>query len=162
MFYEPHSEMAQLIYQMKYNNRPDIGEDMGRLMAQEMKMGGFFESIDVLLPVPISSKRQRQRGYNQSERLAQGISDVTGLPVCTCAVIRQDFQQSQTMLNRQERRKNVEKAFLLLHPEMLANRHVLLIDDVCTTGATLISLGSAIQHIEGIKISILTLGYTKK
>lgn len=162
MFYEPHSEMAQLIYQMKYNNRPDIGEDMGRLMAQEMKMGGFFESIDVLLPVPLSSKRQRQRGYNQSERLAQGISDVTGLPVCTRAVIRQEFQQSQTMLNRQERRKNVEKAFLLLHPEMLANRHVLLIDDVCTTGATLISLGSAIQHIEGIKISILTLGYTKK
>ena len=105
MFYEPHSEMAQLIYQMKYNNRPDIGEDMGRLMAQEMKMGGFFESIDVLLPVPLSSKRQRQRGYNQSERLAQGISDVTGLPVCTRAVIRQEFQQSQTMLNRQERRK---------------------------------------------------------
>jgi ComF family protein len=162
MFYEPHSEMAQLIYQMKYNNRPDIGEDMGRLMAQEMKMGGFFESIDVLLPVPLSSKRQRQRGYNQSERLAQGISDVTGLRVCTRAVIRQEFQQSQTMLNRQERRKNVEKAFLLLHPEMLANRHVLLIDDVCTTGATLISLGSTIQHIEGIKISILTLGYTKK
>ena len=83
LYYEPHSELASLIYDLKYHDRPDIGEDMGRLMANEMQLAHFFDDIDVLLPVPLSRKRLRQRGYNQSEQLAIGISDITHLPVIT-------------------------------------------------------------------------------
>ena len=162
IYYEPRSETAALIYKLKYGHRPDIGEDLGRIMAEEMKPAGFLDGIDVLLPIPLSKKRYWQRGYNQSEMLARGMSEVTGLPVITKAVRRTNFRQSQTSLTRKERQENVEGTFVLRHPEQLENKHVLLIDDICTTGATLLACSEAIRSIKGIRISILTLGFTKK
>ena len=154
--------MARMVYQLKYGNRPDIGEDLGRLMANEMQYGRFFEGINALVPVPLSRKRQRQRGYNQSEMLAQGISDITHLPVITKALVRKHFQQSQTHLTRYERQENVANMFHLIDDTPLKNKHILLIDDICTTGSTLIACANAIKHIEGIRISVLTLGFTKR
>jgi ComF family protein len=161
MFYEPHSEMAQMVYRLKYDNRPDIGEDLGRLMATEMSLAHYFDDIDLLVPVPLTMKRQRQRGYNQSEMLARGISDVTHLPVVPKALKRQIFRESQTHLSRQERQENVDGIFAVADAETLKGRHVLLIDDVCTTGATLRACAQALAPIEGIRISVLTLGFTK-
>ena len=160
-YYHPHSETAQLVYRLKYNNRPDIGEDMGRVMANELQATDFFSDIDVLLPVPLASKRLRQRGYNQSEQLAIGISDITHLPIVTKALRRKHFQQSQTTLNRWQRQENVEDTFWLKDGSQLQDKHVLLIDDICTTGATLISCANTLKDIEGIRISVLTLGFTK-
>ena len=160
-YYHPHSETAQLVYRLKYNNRPDIGEDMGRVMANELQATDFFSDIDVLLPVPLASKRLRQRGYNQSEQLAIGISDITHLPIVTKALRRKHFQQSQTTLNRWQRQENVEATFWLKDGSQLLDKHVLLIDDICTTGATLISCANTLKDIEGIRISVLTLGFTK-
>ena len=162
IYYEPRSETAALIYKLKYGHRPDIGEDLGRIMAEEMKPAGFLDGIDILLPIPLSKKRYWQRGYNQSEMLARGMSEVTGLPVITKAVRRTNFRQSQTSLTRKERQENVEGTFVLRHPEQLENKHVLLIDDICTTGATLLACSEVIRSIKGIRISILTLGFTKK
>ena len=161
IFYEPHSEIAQLVYAMKYRNRPDIGEDMGRLMANEMQIAHFFDGIDMLLPVPLSRKRLKQRGYNQSEELARGISDVLHLPIVTNAVRRKHFIQSQTQLNRYERQENVMDMFELHDDRQLKGHHVLLIDDICTTGSTLMACAESLRHIEGIQLSILTLGFTK-
>ena len=161
IYYEPHSEIAQLVYALKYRNRPDIGEDMGRLMANEMQIAHFFDGIDMLLPVPLSRKRLRQRGYNQSEELARGISDVTHIPMATNAVRRKHFIKSQTQLNRYERQENVMDMFELHDARQLKGHHVLLIDDICTTGATLMACAEALRHIEGIRLSILTLGFTK-
>ena len=160
-YYHPHSETAQLVYRLKYNNRPDIGEDMGRIMAQELLRSDFFSDIDVLLPVPLSRKRLRQRGYNQSEQLAIGISDITHLPLVTKALRRKDFHQSQTTLNRWQRQENVADTFQLVDDSQLQGKHVLLIDDICTTGATLIACANTLQDVEGIRISVLTLGFTK-
>ncbi len=162
IYYEPRSETAALIYKLKYGHRPDIGEDLGRILAEEMKPAGFLDGIDILLPIPLSKKRYWQRGYNQSEMLARGMSEVTGLPVITKAVRRTNFRQSQTSLTRKERQENVEGTFVLRHPELLENKHVLLIDDICTTGATLLACSEAIRSVKGIHISILTLGFTKK
>ena len=161
IFYEPHSEVAQLIYDLKYHDRPDIGEDMGRLMAGEMQLARFFDGIDVLLPVPLSRKRLRQRGYNQSEQLALGISDVTHLPVITKILRRTHFHQSQTQLSRRERQENVEDMFELHDSSMLQGKHVLLIDDICTTGATLLACCDALKAVPGIRLSVLTFGFTK-
>lgn len=161
IFYEPHSEVAQLIYDLKYHDRPDIGEDMGRLMAGEMQLARFFDGIDLLLPVPLSRKRLRQRGYNQSEQLAIGISDVTHLPVVTKALRRKHFRQSQTQLSRRERQENVEDLFELRDDSMLQDKHVLLIDDICTTGATLLACCDALKAVHGIRLSVLTFGFTK-
>lgn len=161
IFYEPHSEVAQLIYDLKYHDRPDIGEDMGRLMAGEMQLARFFDGIDLLLPVPLSRKRLRQRGYNQSEQLAIGISDVTHLPVITKALRRKHFRQSQTQLSRRERQENVEDLFELRDDSMLQGKHVLLVDDICTTGATLLACCDALKAVPGIHLSVLTFGFTK-
>ncbi len=161
IYYEPHSEVAQLVYQLKYGGRPDIGEDMGRLIANEFQQAHYFDGIDLLLPVPLSRKRIHQRGYNQSERLAQGISDVTGLPIETKALRRTRFLQSQTQLSRQERQQNVADMFTVSNASRLQGRHVLLIDDICTTGATLTACANALKDIPGLKISLLTLGFTK-
>ena len=161
IFYEPHSEMAQMVYELKYHDRPDIGENLGRLMANEMQLAHFFDDVDVLLPVPLSRKRMRQRGYNQSEQLAIGIKDITRLPIAKNIIKRKHFQQSQTKLSRQERQENVNDMFVLKNGTPLENKHVLLIDDICTTGATLIACTDAIRHIKGIRISVLTLGFTK-
>lgn len=159
-YYEPHSEMAQIIYSMKYDNLPDIGEDMGRLMAREMQLARFFDGIDMLMPVPLSRKRQRQRGYNQSERLARGISDITRLPVVVNVLCRKHFRQSQTSLSRQDRQQNVSNMFYLRHDKQLEGKHVLLIDDICTTGATLTACANVLKTIPKIRISILTCGFT--
>ena len=159
-FYEPHSEAASIVYRLKYSDRPDIGEDMGRLMASEMAQGHFFDGIDALLPVPLSRKRMRQRGYNQSEMLAVGISQITQLPIITTALRRKHFVKSQTTLDRRERQENVEGIFELKDDRPLRHRHVLLIDDVCTTGATLIACAEQLRAVDGIKMSILTLGLT--
>lgn len=160
-FYEAHSEAAQLIYDLKYANRPDIGEDMGRMMAEEMLMAGFFDGIDALIPVPLSPKRKRQRGYNQSERVARGISRLTGIPVWTKVLRRKHFQRSQTTLLRHQRQQNVEDIFELRSTDGLAGKHVLLVDDVCTTGATLAACANTLKPVSGLNVSVLTLAFTK-
>jgi ComF family protein len=159
-YYQPHAEMANAIYQLKYGGRPDIGEDLGRLMAVEMSYANFFEGIEALLPVPLAKKRLRQRGYNQSEQLAYGIYEKTGLPIITKALIRKEFLQSQTQLGRQERQENVKDIFQLVDDRELKHKHVLLVDDICTTGATLIACVDAIKQVENIRISVLTFGFT--
>ncbi len=161
IFYQPHSEMARMVYQMKYGNSPDVGEDLGRLMAADMQQTGYFEGIDVLVPVPLTGKRQRKRGYNQSEMLALGISSVTHIPIETKALQRLSFGVSQTRLGRRERQQNVDSVFEVSRPQLLSGRHILLIDDICTTGATLTACAQALRSVDGIRISILTLGFTK-
>ena len=160
-YYEPHSEVARLIYDLKYADRPDLGEDLGRLMAEEMKMADYFAGVDYLLPVPLSRKRQRQRGYNQSEMLCRGIREATGIPLLTKVLRRKHFKKSQTALMRHQRQENVADMFELLDATHLEGKHLLLVDDVCTTGSTLIACASALKSIPNIRLSVLTLGFTK-
>lgn len=161
IFYEPHSPTARIVYKLKYGDRPDIGEDMGRLMAREMQQAHYLDDIDVLLPVPLAPKRMRQRGYNQSQQLALGISDITGLPIVSGVLQRRLFVQSQTKLGRQERQANVAQQFTVQHASRLEGKHALLIDDVCTTGATLTACAEALRPIPHLRLSVLTFGFTK-
>ena len=160
-FFQPHSEAANLIYLLKYNDRPDIGEDLGRMMAEEMRMAGFFDGMDAIIPVPLTRHRQRQRGYNQSEMVARGISTITGLPVMPKVLRRKAFQTSQTSLMRHQRLENVEDIFELHDGCGLEGKHILLVDDICTTGATLASCANTLKVLSGLEISVLTLGFTQ-
>ena len=130
-------------------------------MANEMQLAHYFDGIDVLLPVPLSRKRLRQRGYNQSEQLAIGVRDITHLPIVNKALRRKHFVKSQTRLSRHERQENVEDMFELRDSSLLEGKHVLLIDDICTTGATLTACVDVLKKIPGIRLSVLTLGFTK-
>ena len=160
-YYEPHAETANILYEMKYKNHPEIGEVMGRLMARELQMSNFFEGIDGIIPVPLAKKRQRQRGYNQSHELAKGISEITGLPIYNKVVRRTVFEGSQTSLGRWERNENVEQVFELKDAPTIQGKHLLLVDDVVTTGATVIACAKELCKAGGVRISVLSLGLAK-
>ncbi len=160
-YYEARSETSRLIYALKYRGRPDIGVALGRQAAVELAAAGFLAGIDVAVPVPLARRRQRERGYNQSEAIARGVSSATGLPVEARAVVRTLYRGSQTELSRQERLDNVEGAFCLKDSSRLEGRHVLLIDDVVTTGATAIACATAMARVPGIRISFMALGFSK-
>ncbi|MBP3767629.1 MAG: ComF family protein [Prevotella sp.] len=160
-YYAPATKTSQIIYDLKYHHQPDIGMVMGQQLAHEYMASGFFEGIDAIIPIPITKERQLQRGYNQSAMIARGISSETGIPVEETAVRRLHFEKSQTKLGRWERLKNVEQQFQTDDAARWHGKHILLVDDVTTTGATIIACANALhpkQH--NIRFSVLTLGYT--
>ena len=160
-YYEAHAETANILYELKYKDHPEIGEIFGRMFAAEIKSAGFFDGIDGIVPVPLAKKRQRQRGYNQSEEIAQGVSEITGLPIYNKVVKRISFKGSQTNKGRWDRQENVERVFDLIDAEAVSNKHLLLIDDVVTTGATCIACAKVLCQSANVRISILSLGFAK-
>ena len=160
-YYEPHAETANILYELKYKNHPEIGEVMGRMMARELQKSGLFDDIDAIVPVPLARKREHERGYNQSLMLAKGVSEVTGLPIYNKVVRRTKFVGSQTHRGRWERNENVADVFELMDGESIRGKHLLLIDDVVTTGATIIACAQEMQKASDVKISVLALGFAK-
>lgn len=160
-YFEPHSEVSRMIYSLKYKGRPDIGVALGRLAAGEFMAAGFFDGVDVIVPVPLARKRLRERGYNQSAEVAAGVSSLTGILVDERSVCRKAFKTSQTKLGRWERLGNVSGLFEVRRQERLLGKHVLLVDDVFTTGATVMACASAVAAVPGTTVSIMTLGFTK-
>lgn len=156
-YFKPKSGPASLVYDVKYHGRANIAVELGEMIADEME--GFFDGVDCIVPLPISIRRRIKRGYNQSEMVARGISNILKIPVEKHAVIRKRFVRSQTHLTREERQENVTDVFQLKDADALCGKHVLLIDDVITTGATTISCAEQILKAQGVKVSILSLGY---
>ena len=157
-FYTHGNKYSSLITQSKYSDKPEIGQYLGRLAASELEKSGFFEGIDCLIPVPLSRWRRWKRGYNQSEWIARGLTEVAQIPLRTDNLIRFKHNETQTHMTRDERWKNVQGIFAVRHPERLAGRHVLIVDDVITTGATLMSCAETLSNtVPDIRISIFTL-----
>lgn len=160
-FYKAGAPPSRIIYNLKYNNRLDIAEMMGQMVAKEFQPKGFFDGIDLIVPIPLARKRQRQRGYNQSEEIARGVSEATGIPYDCKAVRRKSFIDSQTHKDRWERADNVEDAFELLDAARIHGKHILVIDDVVTTGATICACGKQLAMAGDVKISVLSLAFAK-
>ena len=158
IYYSRGSESRSIMLNLKYYHTPEIGVYMGRLMASEISDGSnFFDGIDAIVPIPLARRRMRQRGYNQVEALARGVSSVTGIPVLRDVVVRTIDNPSQTTVVTAERVENVKGIFSVSRPEQLQGKHILLMDDVVTTGSTLKACGEVIATVDGVKISVLTL-----
>ncbi|MBR1469071.1 MAG: ComF family protein [Prevotella sp.] len=161
-FYQPASPYSPMIHHLKYHQQEEIGHFIGRVAAEEFAEHQFFDGIDGLLPIPLTKRRQRQRGYNQSRVIASGISEVTGIPILDGVVRRTHFEESQTHKTAAERRKNVKGVFEVINAEALANRHILVIDDIITTGSTIISFCQEVaEKSPSVKISIFSAGFTR-
>lgn len=156
-FYRKGGDYRNILHRLKYEGRKDLAETMGRFMAAELKETGFFEEIDTLIPVPLHPRKQRMRGYNQSEYIARGIAAVTSIPIDTTSITRTKNTESQTHKSAYERWENTNGIFRLLHPERFTGKHILIIDDVLTTGATITACADTLTTIKDIRISVLTL-----
>ncbi len=160
-FYSPHSDASRLVMQIKYFHHPETGRQLGCLAASELIPLNFFDGITAIMPLPLAHNRERHRGFNQSRSIAEGISDMTGLPVIDGAIHRARFTESQTHKSRTERNENVENAFSLADAARLEHHHLLLVDDVVTTGATATACIRAIEQANDVKVSIFSLGFTR-
>lgn len=154
--FEQEGIIQSLLYQIKYENRPYIAYRIGLEFAKQLESIDFFNDIDVLIPVPLHAKKLRERGYNQSEVFANGLAHQRGLPVLTDVLIKNTHTASQTKMNRAERIANVRNHFEVLETTLLKNKHILIVDDVLTTGATLESCALQLQN-NGHKISAITI-----
>lgn len=145
LLYSHGNIVSRLIHNFKYFNRPQLAARVGQLMADELIVSGFFNDIDAIVPMAQHWTRRMKRGYNQAEYLAEGIAQVTGLEVLD-NLRAAKRHRTQTLVSLAERRTNPRGSFRVVHPEELTDRHILLIDDVCTTGATLTEAALTLHH----------------
>ena len=158
--YQAGAATTRVILRIKYGHRPGLGRHFGLILGRQLAATDFFDGVDAIVPVPLSRARRRQRGYNQSTYIARGLSQASGLPVEENVVRRVVDNQSQTQVGAHRRADNVEGIFRVDHPERIAGRHLLLVDDVLTTGSTLVSCGRELARAPGLRLSIAVLGST--
>jgi ComF family protein len=160
MFFTKNSPYRKILHELKYKGQKHIGESMGRLFGLDLA-NTPFSKVDMIHPVPLHQMKLRERGYNQSEQIALGISRVIQVPVVSDLIIRCQDTKTQTKKSRYERWENVKETFEVVNKESLTNKHILLVDDVITTGATIEACASCLLGIPGINISVASLAYAK-
>jgi ComF family protein len=158
-FYTKGSRIRNMIHKMKYSGVSEIGYELGRIYALSLRSSGFTNDIDTIIPVPLHPAKKRSRGFNQSEYISSGISDVTGLPVNTKTLIRAQTSATQTKRSRYDRWTNVEGIFRIADADAIKNKHILLVDDVITTGSTIESCVNELLKVEDVRVSVIALGY---
>jgi ComF family protein len=155
-FFSKGSRFRRLIHELKYLGREDIGEELGRAFGYDLIRTGFRDT-DLVVPVPLHKKKFKKRGFNQSECIARGIAEAMDKPMNTSSICRAFHTTTQTRKSRYDRWLNVEGVFRVNEPDSLTCKHILLVDDVLTTGATLEACATAILEVEGTKVSIAVL-----
>lgn len=155
-FFSKTGKVQHLLHQLKYEGNKDAGFFLGQQLGESIKNAEPFQGIDFLVPIPLHPKKEHLRGYNQSYVIAQGVEDKTKIPIIKDCLYRKVFTSTQTKKSREERWDNVKDIFDVKNQELLENKHVLIIDDVLTTGATLMAAGNTLSKIQDIKISVAT------
>ena len=160
LFYFYKKGIAQkLIHEMKYNNKPRIGEFLGENLAQQIKRNKAEPNFDAMLYIPTAKNTKRKRGYNQVEKFAQAISKNLDIPILHAVKLKNDYKKSQVGKSKTGRFQNLANAFEVMANENLNKKHLLIIDDVCTTGATLASFIQSIKQKYDAKFSVAVIAY---
>ena len=160
--FQKKSKVQHLIHQLKYKGRKDVGIYMGKLLGTDLAKTETFKDVTKVIPVPLHPDKQRKRGYNQSEQIAIGMAKAMNIEMDSTSFIRTVDTETQTRKSRFARWENVKEIFKVTEPEKLANRHILLVDDVITTGATLESAAHMILETEGVKLSVACIGFARE
>lgn len=161
LFYRKEGSTLHLIHNLKYKGNEEIGVFFGNWLGETLKENQEFATIDFIIPVPLHPKKRRERGYNQVTKFGKRLSFYLNIPFIENELIRISSTKTQTFKARFERFNNVDTKFLLKNPSKFNNKHILLIDDVITTGATLEACAKEFSKSENCKISILTMAYTE-
>ena len=160
--YRSGSPYTNLIIEAKYNNRPRLARQLGVRLGTSYMPHGFFDDIDAIIPVPVNIWKKARRGYNQSERIATGIASVTSLKVVD-RCLGAKWHSTQTRKSAMKRRENARGVFYVKLPQKWASlRHVLIVDDVITTGSTILECIRVLREaIPSIKVSVMAVGLTR-
>lgn len=157
LFFSQTETVQQILHNIKYNEQKELAIFIGKLFGNRLLNNANFKDITVIIPVPLHPKKEHLRGYNQSALFAEGMSEVLQIAVQDKNLIRTVNTTTQTQKNRLERVENVENAFTVKYPEQLKNKHILLLDDVLTTGATLEACAQTLIEQTGCKVTIATI-----
>jgi len=159
LFFHKGSMVQHLLHQLKYKGRQEIGFRIGIWYGKELKEADIFRETDLVVPVPLHPGKYRKRGYNQSQLFAEGLVASMKAELETRCLYRRVDSNTQTRKSRFDRWENVENIFAVNHPQRLEGHHILLVDDVLTTGATLEACAIALLEIPGVKVSVATIAY---
>ena len=162
LYFSKDSILQHIVHEIKYKGNKELGLFMGRKMGEALLQAKRFNDIEALVPLPLFSARERKRGYNQAFLLCQGMKEVLSLPVLNKVIRRQTSSETQTTRNRIERWLNMQGRFELMQPDAISGKHILLVDDVITTGATLEACGQELLTAANTRLSIMTMAYTVK
>jgi ComF family protein len=159
-YFTKHSLIQQLMHQVKYKGNKELAFYLGKIMGQQLAASNRFIYTDGLIPLPHFPDKEKKRGFNQATVLSQGIASVLNKPVLNDVVCRSIHTETQTKKNRIERWQNMENGFALIHGQAIENKHVVLVDDVITTGATLEACGRVILQVDTARLSIASLCFS--
>ncbi len=160
-FFAKGGRIQNLMHHFKYKGMQKIGNLLGNIAGVQLAKSAVFNTVDVIIPVPLHKSRLKERGYNQSTCFAEGLAQKLNAVVQTDNLVRLKATETQTHKSRFLRFENMQDVFTINNPESLINKHVLLVDDVVTTGATLEACGIELLKIEGLKLSIATIAYAE-
>jgi ComF family protein len=149
--------VQDLVHSLKYENKPEIGIELGKIYGAVLKEHPFWSSLDMIIPVPLHPKKEFQRGYNQAERWGKGLSEVLKIPVNKDILIRTDYSESQTKKARMDRFQNVQDVFKVNHPEKLTGKRIMIVDDVLTTGATIEACASRLLSAANVEVNVVCI-----
>ena len=159
LYFNKGSRVQHMIHRFKYKGRHQIGTFLGRIYGYKLANQSPYNTVDLIIPVPLFKKKQLKRGYNQSEVFAKGLAIALNVPVETNLLFRTRESESQTKKSPSERWENVKEIFSVPDPSQLEGKHILLVDDVFTTGATIESCAATLQKESNCKISVVTIAY---
>ena len=155
-YYNKGSRIRKLIHNLKYKGIKEIGYELGRIYGISLNSSGFMNDVDLIIPVPLHPSI---RGFNQSETISMGIADSTHLPVDIKSLTRKMVSATQTKRSRYERWTNVEGIFQVVDIHAIAEKHILLVDDVITTGSTIEACTNELLKIQGVRVSVVALAF---
>lgn len=161
LYFKKNTKIQNLIHNLKYKGKTEVGYELGKLLGERLATSGNYTAIDYIVPVPLHPKKERLRGYNQSNFIADGVAEILGAPVLKQSLIRKKITETQTRKSRFIRYENMLSVFELNKPEQFVNKHVLLVDDVITTGATTEACGNTLLQGGVKKLSIASLAFAQ-
>lgn len=160
-YFTKGGKVQNLMHHFKYKGMQKIGNLLGNMAGTQLVQNPIFNTVDLIIPVPLHKKRIRERGYNQSTRFAEGLAEKLHAVVEDDNLQRAVATATQTHKSRFARFENMQEVFMIKHPEKLINKHVLLVDDIVTTGSTLEACGMELLKISGLTLSIATIAYAQ-
>lgn len=157
LLFHKKGSVQKLIHQLKYRGHQEIGIFLGDWMGTDLANTPSFKKIEAVIPVPLHRKKLRSRGFNQVEGFGKAISHALEVPYLDNVLLKKSFSKTQTVKARLARWGNIEETFVLANGTLIQNKHVLLVDDIITTGATLEACAAVIKDAGGVKISVATM-----